>query len=265
MFEWIVAIILGVVEGITEFLPISSTGHLIIISDFLKFTGEFSNAFNIIIQLGAILAVIWYFRKKLFPFNKSKKDKKLTYDIWKKTLIGVIPAIIIGGLIGNYVEENFFNPIVVAIALIIGGIILIIIERKQKKSKINTIASLTYGTALMIGIIQCLALIPGTSRSAATIIGAMLLGASRLVAAEYSFYLAIPTIIAASAYSLINLGIILSMHQIILLAIGFVVSFIVALGVIALFMKYITTNNFKPFGYYRIILGIAVLAYYLMM
>lgn len=258
-------IILGIVEGLTEFLPVSSTGHLIIVNDFVNFTGSFANMFNIVIQLGAILAVAIYFRNKLFPFgnNKTSSEKTETWDIWKKTIVGVTPALVIGGLFGSDIEEYLFNPVTVALALFIGGIALIILEKRKPLNNVDSIAALSYRTAFFIGLIQCLAMIPGTSRSAATIIGAMLLGASRVVAVEYSFFLAIPTLFAASVYSLFLTGLALTSTQIQLLAIGFIVSFLVAWLVIAEFLKYSKKYDFKPFGYYRILLGVAVLAYFL--
>lgn len=257
----LIAIILGIVEGITEFLPISSTGHLILVNKLIGFTGSFANMFDVIIQLGAILSVVVYFWRKINPFSsrKTNEEKNETWDLWKKTLVGVIPALLIGGTIGKLVEEALFNPLTVAMALIIGGIILIIVENRTKSNTINSIASLNYKTAFFIGLIQCLAMIPGTSRSAATIIGAMLLGASRGVAAEFSFFLAIPTMIAASAYSLLKANASLSAVEWQILSIGFVVSFLVAWVVIAAFMNYIKKKDFKPFGYYRIIVGLAVL------
>ncbi|WP_088187503.1 undecaprenyl-diphosphate phosphatase [Desulfosporosinus sp. FKA] len=258
------AIILGIVEGITEFLPVSSTGHLIIVNEFINFTGSFAKMFDVIIQLGAILSVVVYFWHKLFPFgrHKSRLEKAEIWDIWKKTIIGVLPALFIGALLGKRIEDKLFTPVVVALALLIGGIILIIIENKNVGGKISSIKQLSYKTALSIGFIQCLAMIPGTSRSAATIIGAMLLGSSRLVAAEFSFFLAIPTMVAASGYSLLKIGLGMTAYQLLLLAIGFVVSFIVALFVISGFMNYISKRDFKLFGYYRIVLGILVLLYF---
>jgi undecaprenyl-diphosphatase len=260
MLQIFIAIILGIVEGLTEFLPISSTGHLIIVNHFLGFSGEFANAFDIIIQLGAILAVVVYFRKKILSFGNAKERAK-TFDIYKKVIVAVIPAIIIGALLGGKIQDALFNPLTVAVMLIIGGILILLIERKQIKSKIDSISSLTYKTAFFIGLIQCLALIPGTSRSAATIIGAILLGASRLVATEFSFYLAIPTIVAASAYSMLKLGVTLTKSDMIFLAVGLIVSFLVAFAVIAWLMNYIKKHDFKGFGYYRIVLGVIILAY----
>jgi undecaprenyl-diphosphatase len=264
MNDIIRAVILGIVEGLTEFLPVSSTGHLIIVNEFVNFTGSFAKTFDIVIQLGAILSVVVYFWNKLSLSGSTKtaSERAETRDIWKKTIVGVVPALLIGATLGKHIEEKLFNPITVALALLIGGIILIIIEDRKKPNKFNTIAQLSYKTAFLIGLIQCLAMIPGTSRSAATIIGAILLGSSRVVAAEFSFFLAIPTLLAASAYSLLKTGMSLNIAQIRLLIVGFVVSFLVAWLVIAGFMKYITKKDFKPFGYYRIILGVFVLIYF---
>ena len=261
MSNILIAVILGIVEGITEFLPISSTGHLILFNRLVKFTGSFANMFDVIIQLGAILSVVVYFWRRINPFynGKTKQEKSETWDLWKKTMVGIIPALLIGGTIGKVVEKVLFNPLTVALALVIGGIVLIIVENRKKLNNINSIASLSYKTAFFIGLIQCLAMIPGTSRSAATIIGAMLLGANRSVAAEFSFFLAIPTMIAASVYSFLKGDAGLSAAEWQILSIGFVVSFLVAWGVIAAFMNYIKKKDFKPFGYYRIVVGIAVL------
>jgi undecaprenyl-diphosphatase len=256
-------IILGIVEGLTEFLPVSSTGHLILVNKFVDFTGSFANLFNITIQLGAILAVVIYFRKRLFPFGncKTASEKVETWDLWKKTLVGVTPALVIGGLFGSDIEEYLFNPITVAVTLLVGGIALIILENRKPLNNIRSMASLNYRVAFMVGVIQCLALIPGTSRSAATIIGAMLLGVSRVVAVEYSFFLAIPTLFAASVYSLFLTGFTLTSVQMQLLAIGFIVSFVVAWLVIAEFLKYSKKYDFKPFGYYRILLAAIIIIY----
>jgi undecaprenyl-diphosphatase len=271
MDDIIIAIILGIIEGVTEFLPISSTGHLILFNNFLGSTGAFADkgftdAFDMVIQSGAILSVIVYFRKKLNPFGKGKTagEKKDTWNLWKKTAVGVIPAMILGVTYGKSLQEALFNPYVVAAALIVGGLAILAIEGKKRQIRIDSLAALTYKTAFLIGLIQCLSFIPGTSRSAATIIGAMMLGASRLVAAEYSFYLAIPTLAGASGYSLYKSGIALGGNEMMLLAMGFTVSFFVAWAVIAAFMGYVSKKDFKPFGYYRIVLGALVLAYYAM-
>lgn len=265
MHDIINAIILGIVQGVTEFLPISSTGHLILVDEFLQsFPADFGKAFDVVIQLGSILAVVIYFWKKLWPLNSSLSpdEKNSVLDLWKKTIAGVLPAILIGGLLGSQIKEKLFNPFTVGVALFIGGILLIWIESTKREIKIATISSLTYKTAIAIGFIQCLAMIPGTSRSAATILGAMMLGASRVAAAEFSFFLAIPTMAAASAYSLLKVKSALTVDQIMALSAGFITSFLVAWLVIAVFMRFIQNNNFKLFGYYRIILGILVFGYF---
>ena len=259
------AIVLGVVEGITEFLPISSTGHLIIVNQFINFSGEFAKMFDVVIQLGAILSVIVYFWDRLYPFSdaQSLEEKRERWSVWKKTIVAVIPALIIGGMLGHKVEELLFNPTTVAIALFAGAILLLIVERRKRTDTTTTVASLTYPGVLAIGFFQCLAMIPGTSRSAATIIGAMLLGSSRLVAVEFSFFLAIPTMIAASGYSLLKHGGNVSGVEWWALSTGFAVSFLVAWSVIAFLMNYIRRHDFVPFAYYRILLAaiIGVLVY----
>lgn len=257
------AIILGVVEGFTEFLPISSTGHLLLVNEFIKFNGDFTILFDIVIQLGAILAVLVFFWKRLWPFTKDKTENNKILNIWYKTIIGILPAIVLGFLFADKIEEKLFNPWTVAITLFIGGLIILYIENKQPKNKITSIADLTFKTAFLIGLVQCLSMIPGTSRSGATIIGAMIFGASRLVATEFSFFLAIPTMIAASGYSLLKYDQILSINDIFILGAGFIVSFVVALAVIKFLINYVKNNNFKAFGYYRIILGLIVIAYFL--
>ena len=263
MMQYISAAVLGIIEGITEFLPISSTGHLILVNQFISFDKEFTFLFDIVIQLGAIFAVLVYFRKKLWPFSKNPEEQKKSLSIWYKTIVGVLPALFLGYLFANIIEEKLFNPWTVAIALLAGGLIILFIEKKYREPKITSIENLSFKAALLIGLVQCLAMIPGTSRSAATIIGAMIFGASRLVATEFSFFLAIPTMVAASAYSLIKYGAFFNIGQFLVLAIGFTVSFFVALAVIKFLINYIKTNNFRIFGYYRIILGIVIIAYYL--
>lgn len=272
MSDIIVALILGVVEGLTEFLPISSTGHLILVGEFIGKTGAFANesfdkAFDIIIQFAAILSVILYFWDKLWPFSAKKtvNERNDSFSVWFKAIAGVVPALILGFLLDDWIEEHFFNPMTVSIALIGWGVVLIILESRQRRGKIQDLSALTLQMVLLIGLIQCIAMIPGTSRSAATIIGAMLLGCSRLVAAEFSFFLAIPTMTAAAGYSLLKLmksGIVLTNHDWLVLGIGFVTSFLVAYAVIAFFMRYITQNDFRPFGWYRIALGLLVLGYF---
>jgi len=257
------AIILGIVEGVTEFLPISSTGHLILVNQWLSFGGDFTIMFDIVIQLGAILSVVVYFWPRLWPFSADKDKNKIIWNLWLKVLVGVLPALFLGALFGDLIEEKLFTPYVVAAMLIIGGIILALIERRHQKPRIHNVGALTYRTALAIGAVQTLAMIPGTSRSAATIIGAMLLGASRTVAAEFSFFLAVPTMVAASGYSLLKHGAAMSGPELVFLAVGFIISFFVALAVIRFFMNYIKRHDFKIFGYYRIGLGIIVILYFI--
>ncbi len=263
MNELIIAFLLGIVEGITEFLPISSTGHLILINNFLSFTGAFPTLFDVVIQCGAILAVLLYLRKKILPLQKNSADREKTIEIWKKILISVLPALLVGGLFGAWIQETLFTPLTVAIALFVGGVFLLLLEKYTSKEKRFTeIIQINYSTAFFIGLIQCFALIPGTSRAAATIIGAMLLGADRKIATEYSFFLAIPTLIAASGYSLFvyfSDGNTINTFQYQTLALGFIVSFITAWLAIAWLMKYVSMHDFKLFGYYRIILAVLVL------
>ncbi len=258
--EFLYAIILGIVEGITEFLPISSTGHLIIVGEFFSFSEPFGNTFDIVIQFGAILSVVLYFYDRINPLvsSQQKEKKNEIYNLWRKTLVALIPAIIIGATLGSKIQALLFNPTTVAIMLFVGGIILIIIEKKIRKPKFENVVQLSYLNAFFIGLFQSLAMVPGTSRSAATIIGAMLLGSSRTLAAEFSFYLAVPTMFAASAYSIYKHGLNFTSSEILILATGFITSFVVAYFVIKAFMKFISTHNFIPFGYYRIILGILI-------
>ncbi len=258
MSDFIKAIILGIIEGITEFLPISSTGHLIIANQFIAFKEDFTVMFDIVIQLGAILSVVYYFRKEIIPKSFKIHENIRIFNIWLRAIIGVVPALILGALFGELMEEKLFNPAVVSTMLVLGGIALIIIDRKDKAYKYDDVATLDFKTVILIGLIQCMAMIPGTSRSAATIIGAMLLGANRKTAAEFSFYLAIPTMVAASGYSLLKHYSHLAVHDIAVLATGFLVSFIVALLVIAFLMNFIRKHTFQSFGYYRIALGIII-------
>ncbi|PKL19361.1 MAG: undecaprenyl-diphosphatase [Spirochaetae bacterium HGW-Spirochaetae-5] len=264
MDQYLISVILGIVEGVTEFLPVSSTGHLIILNEFIDFKGDFAIMFDIVIQFGAILSVVVVFWDKLFPFKKGRSadEVKDVFTIWFKVCVGVIPALVTGALVASIVKKYLFNPVTVSIALVIGGIILLYIENKKRMSSINSITELTYKTAFFIGMFQCLGMIPGTSRSAATIIGAMFLGLSRVAAAEYSFFLAIPTMAAASFYSVWKLGRMLTPDETKVAAAGFIVSFIIAWLVIKIFIKYISRNDFKPFGYYRIAFGVLILLYF---
>lgn len=262
------SLIQGIIQGLTEFLPISSTGHMILadrimeaISSF-RAREQFINMFEIVVQLGSIIAVVVYFHNKLLPMElfQKKEVRDKTFDIWFKTLAGVIPALLVGGLFGSVIQKHLYTPCVVAIALIAGGIILLLVDKTRSAEQAPAeIRQLSYKKVLGIGCIQCLAMIPGTSRSASTIIGAMALGCTRPLAAEYSFFLAIPTMVAASGYSLLKHGAHLTQNEWIAMAIGFITSFFVAWGVIAGFMAYIRTRDFKPFAWYRIVLGSLIL------
>ncbi len=252
-------IILGIIEGLTEFLPVSSTGHLIIAGKFIDFTGSFANTFDIFIQFGAILAVVIYFRTDIFPDLKKENAFADFLSLWSKIFIGFLPAAIFGVLFHDKIETYLFKPIPVAIALIVGGLLLIITEFFFKREKIDNIRKITYFNAFIVGLFQCLALIPGMSRSASTIIGAFLIGFSRKTAVEFSFFLSIPTIAGASFYSLLKSNLSFSYYEWFLLFLGTFISFVSALLVIALFMKYIKTNKLYPFSIYRILLAIFVI------
>lgn len=266
MLDIFKAIILGIVQGITEWLPVSSTGHMILVNEFVKLnlSETFMSTFLVVIQFGSILAVLTIFFKKLNPFDgsKTKIQKKDTIDLWMKVIIAVIPSGILGLLYDDAIEEAFFNPTTVAIALIVYGIIMIGLENRNKKPKFTDFSQVTYKLAIGIGLFQCLALIPGTSRSGSTIIGAVLLGASRYVAAEFSFFLAIPTMLGASALKLVKTGFVFTGFEWLVLATGSIVAFVVSVFVIKFLLDYIKKHDFKIFGYYRIVLGIIVLAYF---
>jgi undecaprenyl-diphosphatase len=253
------AIILGIIEGLTEFLPVSSTGHLIIANRYLNFTGSFANAFAVVIQVGAIFAVVLYFKDKVFPEFGNKRRMAEYISLWTKVVVGVIPAVILGLLFDDYIEEHFFNPTTVAAALIFGAILLLLGERGQKKARVISEKHISYKQAFIVGIAQCMALWPGMSRSASTIIGGLFVGFSRKVAAEFSFFLAIPTLIGAAILKLFKMGLDFTSYEWLVLAVGTFVSFVVAYFVIAFFMNYIKKRKLSPFAYYRIILGIIVL------
>ena len=278
-FEILKSIIFGIVEGITEWLPISSTGHLILVEQFLKFkevSPEFWGMFQVVIQFGAILAVVLLYWKKIWPITRNKEkaikkqgilshfDKSIM-NLWGKILVGCIPAAIIGLLFDEVFEELFYNPTCIAIALIVFGIAFIVIENwnKNRKGGRDKNSDITYKDALIIGVFQLIAAIfPGTSRSGATIIGGLLIGLSRPNAAEFTFYLAIPTMLGASLLKLVKFGLAFTSAEIIILLVGMLVSFVVSMFVIKFLMNYIKKHDFKVFGYYRIILGIIVLAFF---
>ena len=277
--EIIKSAIFGIVEGITEWLPISSTGHLILVEQFLKFkevSPEFWGMFQVVIQFGAILAVVFLYWNKIWPITKNKEKAikktgilsyfdKDTMILWGKILVGCILAAIIGLLFDEVFEALFYNPICIAIALIVFGIAFIVIEtwNKNRKGLRENNSQITYKDALIIGVFQLLAAIfPGTSRSGSTIIGGLLIGLSRPNAAEFTFYLAIPTMLGASLLKLVKFGFAFTNIEIIILLIGMLISFIVSMLVIKFLMNYIKKHDFKVFGYYRIILGIIVLVYF---
>lgn len=269
MIELLKAAFLGVVEGITEWLPVSSTGHMILVDEFMKMnvSESFWNMFLVVIQLGAILAVVVIYWNKIFPFSFKKNESFIKKDIfvmWFKVLVAIIPAMVIALPFNDMIEEKFNNYIVVAIALIVYGVIFIIMENhnKNKRFEINDISQLTYKTAFLIGVFQVLSVIPGTSRSGSTIIGAMLLGTSRTVAAEFTFYLAIPVMFGASLLKLVKFGFVFTSQEVAILAVGMVVAFLVSMAAIKFLMSYIKKYDFKIFGYYRIVLGILVLGYF---
>ena len=267
--EILKVIFLGIVEGITEWLPISSTGHMILVDEFIKLnvSEAFKEMFFVVIQLGAILAVVTLYFKKLNPFalSKTKEEKKDTWNIWFKILVACIPAGVIGLLFDDILEEHLHKPIIIAAKLILYGILFIVIENlnKKKKEKISDIKELSYTTAILIGVAQVLSLIPGTSRSGATILGAILLGTSRQVAAEFTFYLAIPVMFGASLFKLLKFGIAFTTVELITLIIGMVVAYVVSILAIKFLLQYIKKNDFKAFGIYRIVLGIIVVLYFL--
>lgn len=260
-------IILGIVEGITEWLPISSTGHLIIIQELIGYisSDRFMEMFNVVIQLGAILAVVVIYFNKLNPFDKRKAEteKMNTINLWLKVIIASIPAAIIGLLVDDWMDEHLFNPYVVAIALIVYGVAFIVIENKRNKDSIKckNLDKLPLKTAIGIGLFQVLSLVPGTSRSGSTIIGGLLLGTSRYVATEFTFFLAIPVMFGASFLKLIKFGL-PNFYELVMLIFGMAVSFIVSVLAIKFLLSYIKKNNFKIFGYYRIALGLLVLVYF---
>ena len=258
------AAILAVVEGVTEFLPVSSTGHMILVEDYLHMgRAEFAKAFIVMIQFPAILSVMVYFWKELWPFGRET-NTKASIMLWVKTAVAFLPAAVLGVLLNDYIEAMLENSITVAVALVAGGIILLGIEYRGIGGRLATVHEIPFRTAFMIGCIQCLAMIPGTSRSAATIIGAMLLGASRAAAAEFSFFLAIPTMAGATAFTVMKNGLGFSAHEWALLAVGSVVSFAVAYAVIAFLMNFVRRRSFSVFGWYRIVLGIVVLTLFLL-
>ena len=274
LFEIIKAVLFGIVEGITEWLPVSSTGHLILLDEFieLKATEDFKSMFDVVIQLGAILAVIALFFKKLNPFALSKtgEEKRRTWELWAKVCLAIVPSGVLGILFDDWMAANLHNGIVVSIALIVYGIAFILLERGGQgryTRQIRDVQDIGWKTALFIGVFQCLSLIPGTSRSGSTILGAILLGVGRSAGAEFSFFMAIPTMLGASGIKLLKFfmdtGFGMKSQELAVLLVGMAVSFLVSLLVIRGLMEYVRKHSFSAFGVYRIILGTVVLAYFL--
>ena len=288
VIELLKAVLFGIVEGVTEWLPISSTGHLILLDEFitLNMSDEFKSMFDVVIQLGAILAVIVLFFHKLNPFapSKSGEEKKQTWGLWFKVVAAIIPSGIVGVLFDDWMDAHLHNAVVVSIALIVYGIAFILVERRNtrgefqristkdgvtvarlKQNSVDNVYDITYRTALIIGLFQCLSLIPGTSRSGSTILGAILIGVGRSAGAEFSFFMAIPTMLGASAIKMLKFllsGVSATGTEIGVLVVGCVVSFVVSLLVIKGLMQYVRSHSFSAFGVYRIVLGIVVLVYF---
>ena len=250
MNELLNALVLGLVEGITEFLPISSTGHLILASDLLGATDERWKVFNIVIQTGAMLAVVWEYRARFFRIDLA---------LYRNLIIAFIPAALLGLAFSKYIKAYLFHAVPVAIAFIVGGFIILVVDRGERRSRVDSTQAMSALDALKVGIAQCFALIPGTSRSGATIIGGMLFGLSRKAATEFSFFLAVPTLIAAGAYDLFKNRALLSAHDAGILGVGLVVAFISAFVVVRWLIRYVATHDFRPFAWYRIAFGVLVL------
>lgn len=269
VIEWLKVLLLGIVEGITEWLPISSTGHMILVNEFihLNVSDAFMEMFLVVIQLGAILAVVVLYFGKLWPFTMPSKGwiKKDTWSLWFKVLVAVLPAAIIGLPFDDKIDKSFYNYQTVAFTLILYGVLFIIIENynKGRKPRVKSFQQLSYPMAVFIGVFQVLALIPGTSRSGATILGATLLGTSRYIAAEFSFFLAIPVMFGASLLKLVKFGFHFTGTEAAILIVGMVTAFVVSVLAIKFLMGYIKKNDFKAFGYYRIVLGALVIVYFL--
>ena len=273
MIEILKAVLFGIVEGVTEWLPVSSTGHLILLNEFvtLNVSEEFNSMFDVVIQLGAILAVIVLFFRKLNPFapGKSSGEKKQTWQLWFKVVAAIIPSGLVGVLLDDWMDAHLHNGIVVSVALIVYGIAFILVERRNSRGRhlktISDVHDITYKTAVLIGLFQCLSLVPGTSRSGSTILGAILIGVGRSAGAEFSFFMAIPTMLGASAIKGLKFllsGVAISGTEIGVLAVGSVVSFLVSLLVIKGLMEYVRRHSFSAFGVYRIVLGAVVLGYF---
>lgn len=267
--ELVKTVILGIVEGLTEWLPISSTGHMILVDEFIQLnvSKAFMDMFLVVIQLGAIFAVVVLNFEKLNPFSswKTKKEKAATFQLWYKVLFACVPAAVIGLMFNKYMEEHFMTAPVVAATLIFYGIMFIVVENynKNRSPQITDLSELDYKTALIIGLFQVLSLVPGTSRSGSTILGGILFGTSRYVAAEFTFFLAIPVMFGASLLKMVKFGFHYTGSEILILIVGMATAFVVSILSIKFLMRYIKSNDFKAFGWYRIALGIVVIAYLL--
>ncbi|MDR9754368.1 undecaprenyl-diphosphate phosphatase [Pseudomonas sp. SZMC_28357] len=253
-------LILGAVEGLTEFLPISSTGHQIIVADLLEFGGERAMAFNIIIQLGAILAVVWEFRRKIFEIVKGLPTQRNAQRFTANLLIGFLPAVVLGVLFADTIHEYLFNPITVAVALVVGGIIMLWAEQRQHVVTVEHVDDMRWSDALKVGFAQCLAMIPGTSRSGSTIIGGLLFGLSRKAATEYSFFLAMPTMVGAAVYSGYKYRELFQPADLPVFALGFVTAFVFAMLAVRGLLKFIASHSYAVFAWYRIAFGLLILA-----
>jgi undecaprenyl-diphosphatase len=245
------AFILGIVEGLTEFLPISSTGHLILAGDLLGFNGEQAKVFHVAIQTGAMLAVLWEYRARFFAVDPA---------LWRNLAVAFVPAAVLGLAFGGAIKQFLFSPVPVALAFIVGGLIILLVERRPRAARVESTRAMTWQDALKVGIAQCFALIPGTSRSGATIIGGMLFGLSRPAATEFSFFLAVPTLVAAGAYDLWKQRALFSVADLDMFAVGLAMSFVSAFVVIRWLVRYVATHDFRPFAWYRIAFGLVVLA-----
>lgn len=273
MIEVLKAVLFGIVEGITEWLPVSSTGHLILLNEFinLNVSDEFQSMFDVVIQLGAILAVCALFFRKLNPFDsgKNEQQKKQTWSLWFKVIAAIIPSGIVGVLFDDWMDAHLHNGIVVSIALIVYGVAFILVEKRNehREMRIHDVHDIPMSTAMVIGLSQCLSLVPGTSRSGSTILGGILAGVSRGAAAEFSFFMAIPTMLGASGIKLLKFflsGVDFGAMDLLILLVGCIVSYVVSLLVIKGLMSYVRRHSFSAFGVYRIILGIVVLIYFLL-
>ena len=270
VIELIKVIFLGIVEGITEWLPISSTGHMLLVDEFIQMniTQEFKDMFLVVIQLGAILAVVILFWEKMWPFQRKTATQPAvrwdTIQMWLKVVVACIPGAVVTILFDDYIEAHLHTPVVIAAALIVYGIAFILIENWNKKRtpKVNTLGEITYRTAFLIGLFQVLSIIPGTSRSGSTLIGALLIGVSRVAAAEFTFFLAVPVMFGLSLFKLLQFGFAFTSAELVTLSVGSLVAFLVSLVVIKFLMGYIKKHDFKVFGWYRIALGAVVLLYF---